>query len=237
MFGKPDSSSGGAVIYDYVSNNSLSYHRYYQYPSKLTEVTVTDQERIPDFAFSSMGRNSDGLTTVTLPEKTTAIGMYAFYNCSRLVQTNVPGSVSRIGEKAYYGCSSLNVVTYPSLVLREFMLADGAIAQGNEPLLNVTWSYSIEEEFRCPAFLTEIEAEAFSGISAVQILLPAEVVSIGAEAFGNCASLQYLFIPGMTTELAEGVLAGSSQAAVVCCEGSAAHQWCLDNNVRAIVKR
>lgn len=52
-----------------------------------------------------------------------------------------------------------------------------------------------------PAELTEIEAEAFTGISAQAVVVPDNCGKIGAKAFADCAGLKYIFLPeGITVD-------------------------------------
>jgi hypothetical protein len=44
----------------------------------------------------------------------TAIGNYAFINCSSLTAITIPASVTAIGVNAFDGCSSLTSITIPS---------------------------------------------------------------------------------------------------------------------------
>lgn len=48
-----------------------------------------------------------GLTSYNIPANVTAIGSYAFYNCSSLQDVIIPENVASIGSYAFYNCSSL----------------------------------------------------------------------------------------------------------------------------------
>ena len=53
---------------------------------------------------------------MTIPDSVTAIGSYAFRNCSSLTSVTIPDSVTSIGDDAFRGCSSLTSVTIPDSV-------------------------------------------------------------------------------------------------------------------------
>ena len=46
---------------------------------------------------------------VAIPEGVTAIGEFAFSDCSRLTSVTIPDSVAEIGEKAFYGNKKLTL--------------------------------------------------------------------------------------------------------------------------------
>lgn len=54
------------------------------------------------------------LSKVTIGDKVTKIGDYAFYGCSNLTSITIPNSVTSIGICAFYNCSSLYSVTIGS---------------------------------------------------------------------------------------------------------------------------
>jgi hypothetical protein len=72
------------------------------------------------FSVTSIGSyafyDSQGLTSVNIPEGVTSIGDYAFYRCSSLVDFCIPDSVKKIGTYAFSSCSSLKKVVIPSSV-------------------------------------------------------------------------------------------------------------------------
>ena len=65
-----------------------------------------------------------------------------------------------------------------------------------------------------PAALTEIEEEAFMGVSADIIVLPGGCTSVGSRAFASCPNLKVIHIPS-GAEVAQDALAGSESARVV----------------------
>ena len=61
-----------------------------------------------------------GLTTYSIPNSVTTIGVRAFEHCSALTSVTIPDSVTTIGDYAFYGCDALKEVyckptTPPSL--------------------------------------------------------------------------------------------------------------------------
>ena len=60
--------------------------------------------------------NCSGLTSVTIPNSVNSIGKSAFYNCTGLTSVTIPKSVNSIGEGAFYECSGLTSVTIPNSV-------------------------------------------------------------------------------------------------------------------------
>ncbi|MDY4745265.1 MAG: leucine-rich repeat domain-containing protein, partial [Bacteroidaceae bacterium] len=46
-----------------------------------------------------------GLTSVTIPNSVTSIGIHAFYGCSGLTSVTIPNSVTSIGDFAFSYCN------------------------------------------------------------------------------------------------------------------------------------
>ncbi len=53
------------------------------------------------------------VTSYTVPNSVTSIGMQAFSGCSKLSSVTIPDSVTSIGSEAFSGCSNLSSVTIP----------------------------------------------------------------------------------------------------------------------------
>ena len=90
-------------------DNNFNYHYYI--PISLKSVVITDVNQIPDNAFY----NCDSLTSITLPNKVTNIGSYAFYN-SGFSNIIIPNSVQNIGNSAFSNSAYLTSLTIPNSV-------------------------------------------------------------------------------------------------------------------------
>ena len=82
-------------------------------------------------------------------------------------------------------------------------------------------------DFTLPAFLTRVEAEAFEGISASVVDVPASCTAIGDRAFRNCPNLTQIRIPAGCT-LGADVFDGCALVHVYGTAGSAAEAYCND---------
>ena len=78
------------------------------------------------------------------------------------------------------------------------------------------------ESFTLPEQLTVIEEEAFLGIAAERVDIPANVVRIEARAFADCPALREIHIPATVLEIDSQALAGCENVKVYGETGSAA---------------
>ena len=81
--------------------------RLIRYPSAITEESYAIPEGttfIGDYAFYQ----NDSLTSVTIPDSVTGIGEYAFCQCGSLESLTIPAGVTSIGEGAFDGCEKLD---------------------------------------------------------------------------------------------------------------------------------
>jgi hypothetical protein len=80
-------------------------------------------------------------------------------------------------------------------------------------------------DFTLPAFLTKVEAEAFEGIAASVVDVPASCTSIGDHAFRNCPNLTQIRIPE-NCALGVDVFDGCTQVYVYGTDVSDAEAYC-----------
>ena len=80
-------------------------------------------------------------------------------------------------------------------------------------------------DFTLPAFLTTVEMEAFEGVAASVVDVPASCTSIGDHAFRNCPNLTQIRIPE-NCALGVDVFDGCTQVYVYGTAGSSAETYC-----------
>ena len=89
---------------------------------------------------------------------------------------------------------------------------------------------SAQRVLRIPAMMEEIGEEAFVGIAAQQITIPAGTRSIGSKAFADCNNLLIAVIPSSVSEIANDAFDGSD-VSVICPNGCYAADWCGDHRI------
>ena len=120
------------------------------------------------------------ISSVTIPNTVTSIGMNAFYDCKKLTSITIPDSVTSINANAFNWCTGLKSVTIPNSVTSigssAFMYCTG--------LTDITISDSIRS----------INAATFFGCtSLMSVTISASVTSIGRQAFWGCTGLTITF--------------------------------------------
>ena len=161
-------------------------------------------------------QNCSSLAEVVMGSGVTEVQQYAFYNCTSLTSFTFGSSVAQIGMRVFEGCTALSTVRFTGGVpafnaecFRNMNLTayypaldagwTGDVLQGYGG--TVTWIGSFPEPtFFLPADLTGIESEAFSGISAVAVMIPRSVNDIIGNPFAG-SSVQVIYgFPGTAAE-------------------------------------
>ena len=116
--------------------------------------------------------NCSGLTSLTIPNSVTSIGVLAFAGCSSLTSLTIPNSVTSIGGAAFAECSGLTSITIPNSVTS----IGGSAFEGCSGLTSIT----------IPNSVTSIGGFAFYNCSGLtSITIPNSVTSIGGSAFSG----------------------------------------------------
>ena len=119
----------------------------------------------------------DGLTSVTIPNSVTSIGMRAFENCSGLMSVTIPNSVTSIGSYAFSSCSGLTSVT----------IGNSVSSIGSDAFKNCSGLTSVT----IPNSVMYIEGFAFRDCSGLtSVTLGSGVDYIGDYAFAGCIHLR-----------------------------------------------
>ena len=129
-----------------------------------------------------------GLTSVTIGNNVTTIGVEAFYHCFGLTSVTIPNSVTSIGTGAFFECSGLTEVTISNSVTS----IEKSVFCGCAGLTEVT----------IPNSVTLIGESAFYGCSGLtSVAIPNSVTSIGNMAFSSCSGLISVTIPNSVTSI------------------------------------
>lgn len=154
------------------------------------------------------------VTSVNVPPEidgmpVTAIGSYAFQECTRLEKLVLPDSIQKIGDFAFMGCDRLETLVIPETTEQigwgavsdtlwlEKQCADFVVA-GKGILLAYKGT---EAEVVIPDGVAVISGYAFSACENVNtVQLPDSMLKIDAFSFDNCVNLRQVLIPeGVTT--------------------------------------
>lgn len=160
-------SGDGSLYLDGTVNNEAA--PWYSRRDQISTVSIS--EGITDLGMGLFA-NCQNLTDVTLPRTLLDVGWETFQNCAALVTVTLPRSVQSIGNGAFDGCTSLTSIKIPNGV-------------------------------------TEIGSYTFWGCSNLKtVTIPNTVTAIGSYAFGNCTSLTGANIPNGVTAIDSSMFSG-----------------------------
>ena len=148
-----------------------------------------------DDAYFVFGEGNNSVTSITIPNSVTSIGVAAFYSCTSLTSIIIPNSITSIGVSAFVDCTSLASITIPNSVTRI----------GNNTFFGCTSLASIT----IPDSVTSIGNSVFHGCFGLTTLtIPSSVTSIGNSVFSNCTGLTSITIPNSVTSIGNSAFYG-----------------------------
>ena len=153
-----------------------------------------------------------GCQNTVIPNTITAIGKYAFQNCSALTSIVIPSSVTSIGDGAFWNCNSLTRVDINDL---ESWLGIHFGNEGSNPLSRAHHLFVNGEEITklvIPPTVTNIGNYVLyycDGLTSIDI--PNTVTSIGEKAFAYCSNLTTVEIASSVTYIGIEAFKGSNK--------------------------
>ena len=154
--------------------------------TRITTFTFGDQvEQIPD----SLCQGMSGLTTITIPESVTSIGLRAFDNCSGL-ESIIWNARACSSISIPFGSDNTRITTFTFGDQVE-QIPD-YLCQSMSGLTSITLPESLTSIGDCAFLLC-------SGLTS--ITFPESLTSIGDYAFSNCTNLTSMTIPNMVTSI------------------------------------
>ena len=196
----------GQVVYKYkgempentaiILNEGTKIINGYVFRDCMNLTSITIPNSVTEIGISTF-ENCTNLEYMTMPNSVTSIGSSAFYGCSSLTSINIPGGVTRIWSDAFEGCSSLTSITIP----------DSVTSIGYDAFEDCSSLTSIN----IPDGVTELYGSVFDHCSSLtSITIPDSVTSIGYDAFRCCSSLKNINIPNSVTSIGDSAFYGCS---------------------------
>jgi len=149
-----------------------------------------------------------------------------------LTTVYLPSTMEEIASGAFSECSSLTDVYFSGT---QAMAEEILIGTNNTYLSSATWHCTGIPEppeppqpspvLTLPSFLSTIEEEAFAGVSAEKIIIPASVDEIESKAFANCPNLEMIYFEGSPYSIANDILYGCENVTISVSQGSSAEKW------------
>lgn len=151
---------------------------------------------IGDWAFCECS----SLKSITIPNSVTSIGYEAFYRCSSLVSAPIPNSVTTIGYQAFYGCSALRSVFIPASV-RGIASSAFEFCPSITTMAVANGNRQYDSRNDCNAIIETVENRLIAGC--MNTVIPNTVTAIDDYAFSGCSELTAVEIPASVTQVGD----------------------------------
>lgn len=156
-------------------------------------------------------QSRDSIKAVVVENGVTAIGEYAFSDCSSLTNITIPASVTAIGGSAFSCCDSLTDVSITDLDAWCRIDFENGSANPMWYAKNIWLNGKKIVSVAVPEGVTEVKAYTFYGFKdLIQVTTLGGVTAIGKDAFSGCSSLTSITIREGVTAIGAGAFYGCS---------------------------
>ena len=205
-----------------LSVTSIGNGAFYNYLGEYFLTSVTIPNNVTNIGVQAFNECYQ-LTNVTIGNSVVNIGDHAFYQCTRLTSMTIPDSVTNIGCWTFFNCARLTSITISSSLAS---ITEGAF----EDCIRLT-NVSI------PSSVTSIGAVAFNGCSSLaNVTISNGVTSIGDSVFSGCTKLMAITVDTNNPAYSsmDGVLFNKSQTTLIVYPGGKAGIYTVPNSVTSI---
>ncbi len=191
-----------------------------------TKLTISGSGKMADYSYYPYGPWGTGITKVSIGDKVTSIGNYAFYGCTGLTGVEIPNSITSIGNCAFYGCAGLTNITIPNSVtsigsyafsgctgFTSITVPNSVTSIGEYAFYGCTGLESITVNSENTKYYSEnnciIEKETKKLILGCKnSIIPNDVIIIGDYAFSGCTGLTSITMPNSVNKIGEQAFYG-----------------------------
>jgi len=196
-------------------------------PSTINGLPVTS---IGDYAFLGTA-----LTTLSVPDNVTSIGIEAFESCRSLASVTIGNGVTNIGNWAFEDCQSLTTIAVDT---RNSFYSSfwGVLFDKNQTTL-IGYPGGRAGSYTIPNSVTSIGVGAFQGCgSLTSVTIPSSITNISDFVFGANASLTAITVVATNPVYSSvaGVLFDKNQTTIVAYPGGINGSYTIPNSVTII---
>ena len=199
------------IYYNLITEEKVAEVTYNpNYYSGNVEIPATLEYENVTYSVTSIGEmafcDCSSLTSITIPNSVTSIGMQAFSGCS-LTSITIPRSVTNIAAGALEDCPSITsiYVEAGNAKYDSRNNCNGIIETETNTLVSGCQNTIIPNSVISIGYRTFLRCSNLASIT-----IPNSVTSIGDYAFSGCSGLTSISIPNSVTSIANGAFSGCS---------------------------
>ena len=186
----------------------------------VTDYKIKDGTRlIADWAFEAYFPIELTLTSITIPNSVTNIGVGAFWNCTNLTNITIPNSVKNIGSRAFEDCTSLKSITIPNSVtsinnglfsnctsLTDLTIPSSVTSIAYDALSDTGYYNDKSKWNNGVLYISNCLIDTNNDFNSVtDYKIKSNTRIIADSAFANCANLTNVTIPNSVTNIGNSV--------------------------------